>query len=191
MTQTAVRPMHEAWTHDHWTEEELAKLPQDHGNRYEIIDGRLYVTPPAGELHNAPGARLIALLLTAAPPGWRVLYEIGLRIGKHLLIPDLVVLPPGTPTADKGYNDVKVVQPALVIEIASASTETIDKGTKMVAYATGGIPSYWRMTREGVLHLHHLVTDGQYGLLATVRPGEEYKAIVPFPVVLEPSKLGA
>ncbi len=191
MTQTVVRPMHEAWTHDHWTEEELAKLPQDDGNRYEIIDGRLYVTPPAGEAHQGPAGDLYFLLRLAAPAGWRIRYEIGLRIGNHLLIPDLIVLPPGSPQADKGYNDAKVIQPALVVEIASKSTETIDKGNKMVVYAEARIPSYWRLARDGVLHLHQLMANGQYGLLATVAPGDEYKAALPFPVTLDPAKFQA
>jgi len=35
-----------------WAEADLAELPDD-GSRYEIIDGRLYVAPPAG--HRRPG----------------------------------------------------------------------------------------------------------------------------------------
>lgn len=36
-----------------WTEQDLAELPQD-GTRYEIIDGRLCATPPAGQSHRGP-----------------------------------------------------------------------------------------------------------------------------------------
>lgn len=187
MTQT-VMPMHEAWSHDHWTEEDLARLPQD-GTRYEIIDGRLYVTPPAGESHQSPAARLLAILLAAAPAGWRVLHEIGLRIGPDRLVPDLIVLPPGTPTADHAFNDVAVIQPALVIEVASKSTETIDKGSKAVVYARGGIPLYWRVTRDCVVHMHQLVKKDEYGLLATVEPGEEHDVLWPFWFTFDPAKL--
>jgi Uma2 family endonuclease len=173
---------------DYWTEDDLAELPQD-GTRYEIIDGRLYKTPPAGESHQDPAGGLYALLRSAAPAGWRVLYEIGLRIGEDRLIPDLVVLPPKTPRADHDYNDVALVKPALVVEVASRSTETIDRGNKMVVYADGGIPAYWRVTREGVVHMHRLMEPGQYGLQATVKPGEQHEVLWPFPLILDPAKL--
>lgn len=187
MTQT-VMAMHEAWTHDHWTEEELAKLPQD-GSRYEIIDGRLYVTRPAGESHQGPAGGLYAMLRFAAPKGWRVLYEIGLRVGRQRVVPDITVLPPDTPTADHDYNDVEVVQPALVIEVASKSTEAIDRGTKMVIYADAGIPGYWRVTRDGIVYMHRLMEKGEYGLTATVRPGQEHEVLWPFPMTLDPARL--
>lgn len=173
---------------DYWTENDLAELPQD-GTRYEIVDGRLYVTPPAGESHQDRAGGLYAILRAAAPPGWRVLYEIGLRIGDDRLIPDLVVLPPGTPKADSDYNDVEDVKPALVVEVASRSTETIDRGNKMIVYAKGGIPAYWRVTRDGIVHMHRLMEMGEYGLLATLKPGEPHDVLWPFPLTLDPAKL--
>ncbi|HEX6683397.1 MAG TPA: Uma2 family endonuclease [Candidatus Limnocylindrales bacterium] len=173
---------------EYWTEQDLAELPQD-GTRYEIVDGRLYVTPPAGESHQRPALHMAAVLLAAAPPGWRVLYEIGLRVGEDRVIPDLIVLPPGTPVADHDYNDVTVIKPALVVEVASKSTETIDRGNKMVVYAEGGIPSYWRVTRDGLVHMHRLMEKGEYGLLATVKPGEPHEVLWPFPFTLDAAKL--
>jgi Uma2 family endonuclease len=173
---------------EYWTDEDLAALPQD-GTRYEVIDGNLYMTPPAGESHQGPAARLLATLLAAAPPGWRVLHGIGLRIGEDRLIPDLVVLPPDTPKADNDYNDVEVIKPALVIEVASRSTETIDRGNKMIVYAKAGIPSYWRVTREGIVHMHRLMEVGAYGMQATVKPGEPHDVLWPFPLTLDPAKL--
>lgn len=173
---------------DNWTEEDLAELPQD-GTRYEIIDGRLYVTPPAGESHQDAAAGLLSLLRAAAPSGWRVLHEIGLKVGDDRLIPDLIVLPPDTPRAEHDYNDVGVIKPALVVEIASRSTEKIDRGNKMIAYAEGGVPAYWRVARDGVVYLHRLMEKGEYGLFATVKPGEQHEVLWPFPLVLDPSKL--
>ncbi|HZM74912.1 MAG TPA: Uma2 family endonuclease [Candidatus Limnocylindrales bacterium] len=117
------------------------------------------------------------------------LYEIGLRIGDDRVIPDLMVLPPGTPLADSDYNDVETIKPALVVEVASRSTETIDRGNKMIVYAKGGIPAYWRLTRDGVVHMHRLMEAGEYGLLATVKPGEPHDVLWPFPLTLDPAKL--
>jgi len=40
-----------------WTLQELHSLPDD-GNRYELIDGELFVTPPPTDAHETIAARL-------------------------------------------------------------------------------------------------------------------------------------
>ena len=167
-----------------WTQAALRELPND-GRRYEIIDGRLYVSPPAGEDHQAIGVRLVVALQLAAPAGWRVLYEVGVQIDDDCLIPDLMVLPPTTPAANSNFNDVKAIRPALVVEIASKSTQTTDKGDKLVAYARAGIPSYWRVDRDGTTFVHRLLEAGVYTLAATIRPGETHDVEWPYPIKLE------
>ena len=37
-------------THSEWTVDMVDALPDD-GNRYELIDGRLYVTPAPSDVH--------------------------------------------------------------------------------------------------------------------------------------------
>ncbi|NUT33259.1 MAG: Uma2 family endonuclease [Hamadaea sp.] len=165
-----------------WTEADLAELPD--GARYEIIDGRLYVAPPAGETHQALGTSVLTQLHLAAPAGWRVMYEIGIAIGDDRFIPDLIVLPPGVPKADQDYNDVAVVKPQLIVEIASRSTQTTDAGDKMVAYARGGIPAYWRVSRDGTIYLHRLASKEAYTLIETVAPGGSAKVLFPFELSL-------
>jgi Uma2 family endonuclease len=171
-----------------WTEADLAELPDD-GARYEIIDGRLYVAPPAGEPHQALGMSIASQLYSAAPEHWRVLYEIGLAIGEDRFIPDLIVLPPGMPTADKDYNDVTVIKPQLVVEIASRSTQTTDAGDKMIAYARGLIPAYWRVARDGTVFMHRLMTKDAYTLVDTVKPGAKTKVFFPFELTLTAPQL--
>src|SRR5256886_11106263 len=43
--------------HDGWVEADLDWLPDD-GNRYELIDASLHVTPPPSYGHNAVGLRI-------------------------------------------------------------------------------------------------------------------------------------
>ena len=45
-----------------WTLEELHSLPDD-GNKYELVRGDLFVTPPPSEEHETILARLHALLI--------------------------------------------------------------------------------------------------------------------------------
>ncbi|SCG65429.1 hypothetical protein [Micromonospora halophytica] len=48
-----------------WEEQDLSGLPED-GNRYEIIDGSLHVTPPAGPEHHEIGVRVVHYHLVGA-----------------------------------------------------------------------------------------------------------------------------
>ena len=65
-----------------WREQDLFDLPED-GNRYEIIDGSLHVTPPAGYGHQELADEIRAALRAAAPTGWRVIRESGAPGGRR------------------------------------------------------------------------------------------------------------
>src|SRR5437879_10945231 len=54
--------MHMATQTKRWTLEELHSLPDD-GNKYELVRGDLFVTPPPSEEHETILARLHALLI--------------------------------------------------------------------------------------------------------------------------------
>ncbi|RGC66463.1 hypothetical protein C5N14_23995 [Micromonospora sp. MW-13] len=109
-----------------WREQDLFDLPED-GNRYEIIDGSLHVTPPAGYAHHELADEIRLTLRAAAPKGWRVIREAGLRAPGSNLIPDLTVLKPGAP-ADGMWIEPSDV--ALVVEVESPSSRRHDRFTK-------------------------------------------------------------
>src|SRR4051812_48229562 len=79
-----------------WTSELLNELPDD-GNRYEIIDGKLFVTPSPSRVHQralaelhlllAPYAKTLHLDLLFAP--FAVKFS-----GRSEVQPDLLVMPP-------------------------------------------------------------------------------------------------
>jgi hypothetical protein len=54
-----------AATDDRWTVEMLDALPED-GQRYEIIDGELYVTPAASDVHQLVAAEFWMRIHVAA-----------------------------------------------------------------------------------------------------------------------------
>jgi Uma2 family endonuclease len=170
---------------------DMLREAADGDSRYEIIDGRLHVTPPASEEdHQIPARGIFRLLDAAAPRGWRVLWDIGLLFPDgDATVPDLVVFAPETPRAATDYNDVRQVRPALVVEIESRSTRKTDRGSKLVAYAEAGIPAYWRIERDGTVHAHALAGPGAYTLLATVKPGETWQATWPFTVTVDPHRV--
>lgn len=172
---------------DFWTEADLDVLPDD-GHRYEILDGSLVVTPPPTDGHQSVGTALLVALRAAAPRGWRVLPELGVRVPGGNVIPDVVVL---HPHAARNVTWREASDVALVVEVASPSTEVNDRGNKAIKYAEAGIPAYWRVARDGAVTVHALVDESQYGIIATVKPGATWIASIPFPVTLDPAALVA
>lgn len=165
-----------------WTEADLLPLPDD-DNTYEIIDGRLLVSPPPKAGHQLASADVRDALRDAAPRDWRVLYEIGIAIGDDRVVPDLVVLPSGVEIADVEYNRVESIRPQLVVEIASRSTRAADKGSKAVVYAQGGIAHYWRVEMDGTLVVHRL-EDDEYVATHKIAPGHSKRLNEPFSVAV-------
>ena len=170
---------------DFWTERDLESLPED-GHRYEILDGNLIVTPPASYEHQNISGNLFTILRIAAPAGWKVLAELGIRLPGGNLIPDLVVLKPGAAPSPDWHDPAHV---GLVVEIASRSTETNDRNNEPLVYARAGIPAYWRIDRTGTLFVYSLVSEGTYGLVEIVKPGQTFKALYPFTVSFDAADL--
>ncbi|WP_336670557.1 Uma2 family endonuclease [Tsukamurella sp. USMM236] len=170
---------------DYWGEADLEDLPDD-GHRYEIVDGSLLMTPPPSQGHQRIGGNLFMALRLAVPDGWRVLYEIGVRVPGGNFIPDIAALRPGAaPNVEWSESD----DVALVVEIASKSTRVTDRTLKAAKYAEAGIPSCWRVDADGTVTIHTEPVDDEYTQAAVVRPGERVLIEQPFPVELVPADL--
>lgn len=125
-----------------YTVEDLERFPED-GNRYELLDGVLLVTPGPGSAHQEIATRL---LLALGP----VVHSTGLG---HLaasgtvslppltlLEPDLLVYParfaPGTPWPD-------ITEHWLAVEVLSRGSRTYDREFKRDAYLAIGVREVW------------------------------------------------
>lgn len=131
-----------------WTYSEYARLPDD-GNRYEVLDGEVLVTPAPTPHHQKVILRLAVQLseyVEERGHGW-VFQDMDLLCATgHFLRPDLVVVP-----ADRraGITDRGVeVPPALVAEVLSPSSRTIDEANKPRRYLEFGVPAYWVVNPE-------------------------------------------
>ncbi|MGE0552547.1 MAG: Uma2 family endonuclease [Gemmatimonadales bacterium] len=127
-----------------WTREEVLALPDD-GNRYELVDGELLVSPTPRPLHQLAVSafydrvkayvranRLGTVLFSPA--------DLDLRAGQ-LLQPDLFVLAtePGRPFRE--WTEAGI--PRLVVEVLSPSTARYDRITKRRRYQRSQVPAYW------------------------------------------------
>jgi len=130
-----------------WTREEVLALPDD-GNRYELFDGELVVTPSPARRHQEAVAlflgRLVPYLL-AQPVGRVLTSPADLRLdGKQVAQPDLFVLA-GQARAGS-WADTPL--PLLAIEVLSPSTARYDRGLKRRIYQRAGILEFWIVDLE-------------------------------------------
>jgi Uma2 family endonuclease len=132
-----------------WTRDELDRFPDD-GNRYEVLDGELLVTPQAEFDHQAVAARLSFALYSYCAE-----HSIGLAIGpgkvifgKNELQPDIEVVPGGLYRA--GEKWATAPRPILVVEVLSpwGVSRRRDLSIKKDAYLQRGIDSYWVVNQE-------------------------------------------
>jgi Uma2 family endonuclease len=125
-----------------YTVADLASFPPD-GQRYELLDGILIVTPAPAERHQAILSRLLAPLLAAVvvPNRGRVASPGRILSGSNVsLEPDILVYP--TPQAiDADWGDLSTWW--LAIEVLSPSTRVYDTEWKRQAYQALGVECTW------------------------------------------------
>jgi Uma2 family endonuclease len=169
---------------------DLDDTPDD-GQRYELDDGVLVVSPAPMVIHQLVLHRLELALEAACPGDFMVLPGPGVEISEiQYRIPDLVVVR----AASVAVTDNNVTQPpGLVVEIASRSTARYDRNRKKVVYAEFGIPAYWIVDpdpeRPAITEFR--LSDGAYREIATAAGPEPLVTDVPFPVQIVPAELVA
>jgi Uma2 family endonuclease len=166
-------------------------LTPDDGQRYELDDGVLVVSPAPMTIHQRVLHRLEFLLETACPPEFELLPGPGVVMSEiQYRIPDLVVVRADT----IGVGDKNVTKPPeLVVEIASPSTAHYDRGRKKVVYAEFRIPAYWIVVPDPdhpSLTAYTLTQDG-YTEVGRAVGGQQFATATPFPVEIVPAALTA
>lgn len=113
----------------------------------ELIDGELFLSPRPKGPHTAVESNLGALLIPrfghgdGGPGGWVILHEPELHLGERVLVPDLAGWRVSRmPEIPQGHFHVV---PDWVCEIASKSTQRLDRKKKLPIYAAAGIGHAW------------------------------------------------
>src|ERR1035438_3937363 len=127
-----------------WTADDLDLLPDD-GNRYEVVEGELFVTPAPLLPHQAVSAGLHARLhafVRAQRVGWAFYAPGDVHVNsRSRVLPDIFVVPRTTMRMPKSWKDAPT--PILVVEILSDSTARRDLGAKRRLYHRAGVAEYW------------------------------------------------
>src|SRR5262249_23131341 len=104
---------------------------QGREGRYELVEGRVVMMVGASRVHGMIVRNLVIVLCGQLDPReWTVIADFGLDAGpKTLRYPDIVVDQAGGDNAD--YT---ATAPALLVEVLSPSTETLDLRDKAAEY---------------------------------------------------------
>jgi Uma2 family endonuclease len=160
-----------------WTLARLAELPRD-GNRYEVIDGNLIVTPPPPLWHQAVGTELLVQLRRQCPPDWLAVYESYVDYGGDGRVPDLVVARRAA-LRRRGQLAFEPSVVGLIVEIVSPSSRRTDRLAKPAEYADVGIPLFWRVELEPEVVIHPFrLEEGAWVAAPQVRT--QGRAVVPW-----------
>lgn len=133
-----------------WTLEELHSLPED-GNKFEIVRGELFVTPPPSVPHEEVAAILHAILAPYVERerlGRVYRPKAIVRFQGSEVEPDLFVRQrhPNPRRIDADWNTAPT--PILVVEIASPYTRRRDRAQKRRLYMDAGVAEYWMVDDE-------------------------------------------
>lgn len=144
---TATRP---------FTRSDLVRFPDD-GNRYELLDGSVLVTPAPRPRHQQALVHLAVLFhgldVIVLPAPVDVVFGID-----TVLQPDLCVW--RVPFDVERVDTVPI--PDLVVEVSSASTRRRDLTMKRPRYAAEGIAEFWFVDLDNRRILVHRLVDGSY-----------------------------
>ena len=132
--------------HTDWTVDMLDALPDD-GQRYELIDGELFVSPSPNLQHQYIVLRLSARLdayLRGRGVGRVVASPSDVRRGdrkRNRVQPDIHVT--GYENGERPDYPYELSKLLFVIEVVSPSNPRYDHETKRDLYLREGVPLYW------------------------------------------------
>ena len=125
-----------------YTVDDLKHFPED-GNRYELLDGVLLVTPQAAAVHQIVANRIQGeLFISLQKPGLAHVVGPGavVRMPNTQLQPDILVYPARfSPMTDWR----KITEHWLAIEVLSPSSRIYDREFKRDAYLALGLLQVW------------------------------------------------
>ncbi|AHG89714.1 protein of unknown function DUF820 [Gemmatirosa kalamazoonensis] len=130
-----------------YTVDDLERFPSD-GNRYELLDGVLLVTPGPAPVHEIVVSRILARLIVAVQlPGHAYVFGHGAvtRPPGTQLEPDILAVPPRF-ASDATWADV--TERWLAVEVYSPSSRYYDRDFKRDAYLALGVREVWLVDRR-------------------------------------------
>jgi len=165
-------------------EEWLSELPNTDANRYELLNGIIIMTPPAGWPHGNTGARIVRDLGNCAAQ-----YQLdgvfdssaGYRLPSgDTLEPDVSFISDARLQVGPAPRRGKFLEiaPKLVVEILSTPTALRDRTEKKDIYERNGVDEYWLVDTDRREITVFRLTNGRYGTPLIFRMGDTLTSVV-------------
>ena len=164
-----------------WTYEDYARLPDD-GNRYEVLDGELYVSPSPRTRHQVVSRNLEFLLHAHVNErGLGEVFDAPIDVifaPTMVAVPDIVFVAAGRKSIITG----RAIEgaPDLIVEILSPSSVRQDRVVKAALYARHGVRHYWIIDPEAC-SLETSVLAGEHYRSTGTHHGASKLRSEPFP----------
>lgn len=177
MLQSTLETTNDRLDRIHWTSADLDLLPES-SNRYEIIDGELFVT-------RAPhwGHQITTSNVGSELRNWSIASGLGKAVQAPGLIfsdadnviPDVVWISQERLTMGLDQSGHLIVAPELVVEVLSAGAENErrDREAKLKLYSARGIQEYWIINWRSPQVEVYRREKAILTLVCTLFPGDE------------------
>jgi Uma2 family endonuclease len=159
----------------HWSRQEIINTP-DGPERYEVIEGELYLTPSPAAPHQDIVTGLATELRVYArdhDAGKVLVAPLDVAIDEHQSVqPDIIFV---------SRERVDIIKdciegaPDLVVEVCSPSSQGRDRVVKSRVYARFGIPNYWIVDHSSRTIEAFQLTGELYTLVATAIDDETFE----------------
>lgn len=131
--------------------DEYLRLVEDSTNRYEYINGTIYLLASPSHFHQSVLSNLhVRFYNWFEDKKCRSLfapYDVNIQVGedKNTVQPDILVICDEEKVDEKGrYHGV----PSLIVEVLSPSTKSKDMIVKLELYMKGGVDEFWMIDVE-------------------------------------------
>ena len=174
-TETFTQDEFEGW---------LADLPSWDDNHYELLNGSIVMSPPAGWPHGNVEAKIVYRLVAYASQ--YLLGEVfGSSAGYRLpsgdtVEPDVSFISSARLQAGPPPQRGKFLQivPNLVVEILSTPTAGRDRTEKKTIYENNGVEEYWIVDTDRRTITIFCLSGGRYGTPLSFGSGEQLTSVV-------------
>ena len=170
-----VLPTDQDWpAQGYWTYDDFLRLPAD-GNRYEIINGALYMVNAPDPEHQYAVHQIAVefeLYVRNNPAGvvFAAPIEVHLSDIARPVQPDVLYIS----EARRSIVKTKFIEgaPDIIVEVTSPSTMRIDRKIKFDAYERAGVREYWIVNPKTHSIEVYAPVNGEYDLYGEFGPGE-------------------
>ncbi len=152
-----------------WTAADYLDFERNSAEKHEFIDGEVYDMAGAGENHNLVSGNIFASLHGQLSDRPCRVYMADMRVRvseQNYFYPDVVALCDAAGAQFEGERRDTLLNPTVIIEVLSPSTEAFDRGKKFERYrAIPSFQEYLLIAQDRVYVEHYIrVNPGEWTL---------------------------